>query len=237
MGGLEKQFFSNKLSKNGEYPLRTIPCQLVMRGVTTMIKDLNKRLYAYSMFDGHLMVPGGSKHACLVINMLQKNEDYIDKVIESLEELPVGYKKSLPEIYIKDGFNRQQQIRLQSHNHPLFSKIKERIYLDGRKVVDPHMLNFMDEEFLAIMFMADGNRHVDTRWKNARPIYRLHLNNLSYGDLMLIKKSFKDCFRLESNIRKKGKRYDLAIPTACSKLFEEIVAPFILPSFQYKIGR
>jgi hypothetical protein len=202
-----------------------------------MIKDLNKRLYAYSMFDGHLMIPSKSIHACLVINMLQKNEDYIDTVIQSLEEVPVGYKKSFPEIYTKDGYNRQQQIRLQSYNHPIFTKIKNRIYIEGRKVIDPHMLKFMDEEFLAIMFMADGNRHVDKRWENARPIYRLHLNNLSYGDLMLVKKSLKETFGLESNIRKKGNKFDLGIPTVYSELFEEIVTPFILPSFQYKIGR
>jgi hypothetical protein len=208
-----------------------------MEGVTTMIKDLNKRLYAYSMFDGHLMFPGNSNNACLVVNMLEIHEDYINKVIETLEEIPLGYKKSLPEIYTKDGFNRKQQIRLQSHNHPILTKIHSRIYMQGRKVVDPHMLKFMDSEFLAIAFMADGNRHVDKRWENAKPIYRLHLNMLSYGDLMLIKKSLKETFGLEINIRKKGNNYDLGVPTAYSKLFEEIIEPFILPSFQYKIGR
>jgi hypothetical protein len=208
-----------------------------MGGVTTMIKDLNKRLYAYSMFDGHLMFPGDSLNACLVVNILQEHEDYIDKVIQTLEELPVGFCKSLPQLYTKDGFNRKQQIRLQSHNHPIFTKIHSRIYIDKHKVIDPHMLTFMDEEFLAIMFMADGNRHVDKRWANARPIYRLHLNMLSYGDLMLIKKSLKDTFGLESNIRKKSSNYDLAIPTFHSEFFEEIVKNHILPSFQYKIGR
>ena len=202
-----------------------------------MIKDLNKRLYAYAMFDGHLMFTGSSINACLVVNMLEKNEDYINKVIQTLEEIPVGYNRSLPQIYTKDGCSRKQQIRLQSHNHPLFTKIHSRIYIDKHKVIDPHMLTFMDEEFLAIMFMADGNRHVDKRWANARPIYRLHLNMLSYGDLMLIKKSLKDTFGLESNIHKKGNSYDLGIPTFHSDLFEEIVRNKILPSFQYKIGR
>jgi hypothetical protein len=208
-----------------------------MEGVTTMIKDLNKRLYAFSMFDGHLMFPGDSTNACLVVNMLKKNEDYIDKVIQSLEEIPVGYKKSLPQIYSKDGFQRQQQIRLQSHNHPLFTKIHQRIYMNGHKVIDPHMLTMMDAEMLAIIFMADGSRHVDKRWENATPSYRLHLNDLSYGDLMLIKKSLKETFGLEINTRKKGMRYDLAIPNNNSMLFEEIISNHILPSFQYKIGR
>jgi hypothetical protein len=208
-----------------------------MRGATTMSKDLNKRLYSYAMFDGHLAFMGGSVNACLVVNMLEKHEDYINKVIQTLEEVPVGYLKTRPPIYAADGFDRKQQIRLQSKNHPIFTKIHERIYIEGRKVVDPHMLTLMDEEMLAIVFMADGSRYQDKRWVNSKPSYRLHLNNLSYGDLMLIKKSLKDSFGLEINVRKKGARYDLAVPNAQSDFFEEIVGNYILPSFQYKLGR
>ena len=202
-----------------------------------MSKDLNKRLYSYAMFDGHLAFFGGSTNACLVVNMLEEHADYIQKVIETLEEVPVGFNKSLPAIYTKDGFNRSQQIRLQSKAHPILTKIRSRIYMDGRKVVDPHMLTMMDEEMLAIAFMADGSRYLDSRWTNSKPSYRLHLNNLSYGDLMLIKDALKAAFGLEINTRKKGTRYDLAVPTFHSELFEEIVKDHILPSFQYKLGR
>lgn len=202
-----------------------------------MSRDLNKKLYAFSMFDGHLMFAGGSTNACLVINMLKDNEDYVDYVISTLEEIPVGYNKTEPAIYTKDGFDRKQQIRLQSRNHPIFTKIQQRIYIEGRKVVDPHMLTMMDAEMLAIMFMADGSRYVDKRWANATPTYRLHLNNLSYGDLMLIKTAIKEKLNLEVNTRKKGMKYDLAVPNAQSGKFENIVESFILPSFQYKLGR
>ena len=202
-----------------------------------MSKDLNKRLYAHAMFDGHLVYSGSSVNACLVVNMLEKHQDYIDLVIKSLEEVPVGYLVSKPAIYTKDGFNREQQLRLQSKNHPIFSKIAERMYPNGHKVVDPHMLTLLDAEMLAIAFMADGSRYIDKRWQNATPSYRLHLNNLSYGDLMLIKAAVKEKLGFEINTRKKGNKYDLAVPQAQSSIFERIVAPFILPSFQYKLGR
>jgi hypothetical protein len=208
-----------------------------MESATTMTKDLNKRLYAYAMFDGCLQFMGGATNACLIVNMLQDNEDYIDKVIQTLEGVPVGYSKTLPAVYVKDGFNRKQQIRLQSKSHPILTKIHSRIYIDGHKVIDPHMLTMMDEEMLAIAFMADGSRYVDKRWANATPSYRLHLNNLCYGDLMLLKASLKKTFGLESNTRKKGNKYDLAIPNFHSEFFEEIVKDHILPSFQYKVGR
>lgn len=202
-----------------------------------MIKDLNKRLYAYAMFDGHLAFMGGSNNACLVINMLEEHKDYLDRVIQTLEELPVGFNLSAPKIYKADGFERGQQLRLQSHNHPIFTKIHARMYIDKHKVFDPHMGTLLDAEMLAIAFMADGSCYRDKRWANSKPTYRLHLNNWTYGDLLLFKECVKREFGLEINTRKKGLRYDLAVPTFHSELFEEIVRDHILPSFQYKIER
>lgn len=208
-----------------------------MGSVTIMSKDLNKRLYAFAMFDGYLGFFGGSTNACLVINMLEEHSDYIQKVRLTLDEVPLGYKVSLPEIYTKDGYNRKQQLRLQSHNHPVLTKIHGRMYYNGKKVLDPHMLTLMDAELLAIAFMADGSRYLDSRWANSKPSYRLHLNDWSYGDLMLFKECVKDVFGLEVNTRKKGLRYDLAVPNAHSAAFEEIISEHVLPSFQYKLGR
>ena len=206
-----------------------------MEGVTTMKKDLIKRLYSYSMFDGHLAFFGNSVNAALVVNMLEENQDYIEQVIKSVEEIPLSYQLTKPKIYTKDGFNRKQQLRLQTRNHPVFTKIRERIYINTHKTFDPHMAAMFDEEMLAIAFMADGSCYLDKRWENAKPNFRLHLNSWTYGDLMLFKKCCKDSFELEINTRKKGNRYDLAVPTNYSKLFVEIVEPYILPSFQYKL--
>ncbi len=206
-----------------------------MEGVTTMKKDLIKRLYSYSMFDGHLAFFGNSVNAALVVNMLEENQDYIEQVIKSVEEIPLSYQLTKPKIYTKDGFNRKQQLRLQTRNHPVFTKIRERIYINTHKTFDPHMATMFDEEMLAIAFMADGSCYLDKRWENAKPSFRLHLNSWTYGDLMLFKKCCKDSFELEINTRKKGNRYDLAVPTNYSKLFVEIVEPYILPSFQYKL--
>lgn len=202
-----------------------------------MRKDLIKRLYAFSMFDGHLGFFGNSVNACLVINMLEKNQDYLEDVIKSVEEIPTSYNLSRPQIYVKDGYDRQQQLRLQTSSHPVFTKIHERIYIDKQKTFDPHMAKMFDDEMLAIAFMADGNCYKDKRWENAKPSYRLHLNDWTYGDLMIFKECCKASFGLEINTRKKGNRYDLAVPTAHSELFEEIVRPYILPSFQYKLER
>lgn len=202
-----------------------------------MSKDLIKRLYYFSMFDGYLTKITSKTNASLIINITEDHQDYIDYVKQTLEEIPLGYLETKPEIYTADGFNRKQQIRLQSKRHPILTKIRNRIYIGERKVIDPHMLTLLDEEALAIAFMADGSRKIDKRWTNAKPQYRFHTNNLSFGDNFLFKKAIKEEFNLEVNLHKKGDKWDLCVPIAYYEYFEAIVSPFILPSFEYKLGR
>jgi len=202
-----------------------------------MNKDLSKRLYYFSMFDGCLQRRSKGQNAYLIVNMLEENADYIERVRQTLEEVPLGCLITRPPIYTKDGYNRKQQLRLASKSHPFLTKIHERMYIDRCKVLDPHMLTLLDPEALAIAFMADGSRSLDKRWKNARPAYRLHTDNWSYGDNLLFKKALKEEFELEFNIHKKGSKYNLGLRTEDSELFEAYVDPYILPSFRYKLGQ
>jgi hypothetical protein len=214
-----------------------------MERVKTMSNKLNqdliKRLYYFSTFDGCLHTTKGSSNPVLIVNMLEKHFDYIDKVDKTLCEIPLSCNITWPKIYIKDGYNRMQQIRLQSKSHPVLKQIQNRIYINSCKVLDPHMLKMLDAEALAIIFMADGSRQIDKRWENAKPNYRLHLNAHSYGDLMLLKKAIKEKFQLEINAHHKRSinGYDLAFPTKFSKAFEEVVSDHVLETFQYKLGR
>lgn len=63
------------------------------------------------------------------------------------------------------------------------------MYLEGRKVIDPHMEALLDEEALS-MFMADGSRYLDKRC-NASPKYTINIKAYSYGDQWLLKKALK----------------------------------------------
>lgn len=212
-----------------------------MEGVTTMsnvlTRDLSKLLYSFSMFDGCLIQQTATRNASMIVNMTEEHEDYIEAVSYTLSQVDIGCTITKPSIYIKDGHVRKQQIRLQSATHPVLTQIRNRIYIDGHKVIDPHMLTMLDAEMIAIAFMADGSRGVDKRWENAKPNYRLHLNNLSYGDLMLLKGAIKECLDIDVNLRKKGNLYDLGVPTAHAARFEEIIAPYVFESFKYKLGR
>lgn len=201
-----------------------------------MSKELSKRLYYFSTFDGGLYVTGKCKNAKYIMNMRTENLDYVEKVKQTLEEAGIGVHVYDHKDYNEDGYTRQPQVRLESCVHPKLTTIWERIYIDGKKVIDPHMLTLLDAEALAIIFMADGGRYVDKRC-NATPTYKLHTKGFSYGDNWLIKKAIKEKLGLEFNINRHGKYWFLSLRSKDSAKFEEIVSPYVLPSFSYKLGR
>lgn len=207
-----------------------------MEGATTMSKELSKRLYYFSTFDGGLYVTGKCSNARFIMNMREENRDYVEKVKQTLGEAGIGCRMFDRKDYNTDGHERKEQLRLESKTHPKLTTIWERIYIDGKKVIDPHMLTMLDAEALAIMFMADGGRYVDKRC-NATPSYKLHTKGFSYGDNWLLKKALKEKLDLEFNINRHGKYWFLSLRSKDSAKFEEIVSPYVLPSFNYKLGR
>lgn len=208
-----------------------------MEGATTMSKELSKRLYYFSTFDGGLYKIAKSTNAKFIINMKKENLDYVERIEDTLKEADIGFKTVDRKDYNTDGFNRQPQVRLESRNHPKLTTIMERIYIDGKKVIDPHMLTMMDAEALAIIFMADGSRVQNKRSPNAKPNYTLNTKGFSYGDNWLLKKAIKETLDLEFNINRQNNYWYLRLRAKDVEKFESTVAPHILKSFSYKLGR
>lgn len=208
-----------------------------MEGATTMSKELSKRLYFFSTFDGGIYTVANSKNARFIINMKKENLDFVEAIRETLESLEIGCSISDRKDYNKDGFTRQPQVRLESCNHPKLTAIRDRIYIDGRKVIDPHMLTMLDAEALAIVFMADGSRVYDKRSPDAKPNITLNTKGFSYGDNFLLKKAIKEKLDLEFNIQRQNNYWYLRLRAKDIDKFDEIVKPFVFPSFSYKLGR
>jgi hypothetical protein len=221
--------------------LRQYRANLVKEGVTTMSneKDISKRLYYFSTFDGYLDSRGGGQNSRLSVTMVKENADYIYNVANALEDANIGFTIWEPAINLHDGSNRRQQLRVQSKAHPKLTKIRNQVYIDRHKVIAPHMLTMLDGEALAIAFMADGSR------KNAmladgriNPLYRIHTNGFSYGCNMLFAKAIKEKLNIPFDVERQAtNKWGLKLSKHFNEIFESTVSPFILDSFSYKLGR
>ena len=195
-------------------------------------KDLSKKLYYFAAFDGYLQVQPKCVNARLNVTMTIEHSDYIYKVRDTLDELNIGHNIYVPKLQAKQV---KQQLRIDSKTHPIFTAMQKRIYLLGKKVIDPHMLTMMDAEALAIMYMADGGKYCQS--ENAEVQYRFFINAYSYAEQALLKESIKRYLGLEVNIHRNKQYYQLSVPRAYSSMFEDIVSEWILPSFKYKLER
>ena len=172
------------------------------------------------------------------MNMRSENQDYIDfckSVLSNLTNVVEYDRKD----YNTDGCSRSPQKRIESKQHPFLTTIKDRIYTEKYKGIDPHALKLLDWQALSILYMCDGCFLEDFRPEigmiNSSPNVTLNMKRLSYGDLFILKKALKDVLDLEWNINKQNKYYYLRLRTKDVDRFMEGVAPYIFPSFHYKL--
>lgn len=196
-------------------------------------KQLTKLVSYMAAFDGGIYRRtnrhGNLNNAQYIMNMRKSNMDYIlwvKEVIENITSVKVIDRKD----YNTDGYERQEQVRLESKCHPFFTTLHDRLYMDGKKVIDPHMLTLMDAEALAIIFMADGSV--------AKGGYvSLNTKGYSYADNLILSKAIFDATGVHSNINRHYNYFYLRIPVKDSVLFYNTVKPYVTGSFMYKLER
>lgn len=214
-----------------------------MRSVETMeIRDKKQlvKLVSYIvMGDGGLYITGRCDNAKFIMNMKKENQDYIlycKDILENVTSVKIYNRKD----YNTDGCNRKPQLRIETKVHPFFTAIKDRIYTDKYKGIDPHALKMLDAEALAILYMCDGSLHIEEPnekkgLKSNSYNVSLNMKRLSYGDQFILKKALKEYLDLEWNINQHGKYWYLRLRCKDVDKFMTLIEPHILPSFQYKL--
>lgn len=192
-------------------------------------KELVKIISFMAMGDGSVHSNGGSKNCVFSMSMVEKHLDFITYVKSVLDNVT-----SSKVMYTKRELPRQNIYKVQSLSHPFFNSIRERIYVDSYKSIDPHALKLMDWQCLAILYMCDGclGKFPDKECFTTT----LNLCRLSYGDFLLLKNTIKEKFDLEWNIVKTGnKYYTLRLRMKDFDKFMQGIAPYIFESFKYKL--
>jgi len=202
-------------------------------------KTLTKYIVAFCYGDGFLGKHG--KNARFQANNIIDNLDYIEWRASILENVSgLSMSERVPKI---KGW--KVLINTTTHTHPMYTTIWQRLYLNGRKVFDPHYLKLLDWETLAILYMDDGTlgctkqEYKDKTYRNYYP--KIATCAYSYGDNLLLKKAIKDKLGIEFNINRhsRNKRgettYILSLQANSRERFLSGVEQYILPSFRYKI--
>lgn len=204
--------------------------------VTTMKltdkKELVKLLSFLAMGDGSVHKNGGTKNCVMSLAATEDHLDFVQWAAELMTSI-TGCSYSLTE----RASPRKNVYKLQTKSHPFFNDLRDRIYTNSYKGLDPHALKLLDYEALAILYMCDGclGKYEDTKGKITYTT-TLNLCRLSYGDQLLLKKCLKDKLGLEWNVVRTNRKYfTLRLRAKDHNKFMEGIAPYILPSFKYKL--
>ena len=190
-------------------------------------KQIIKILSFLSMSDGNLTMHKGCVNASFHITQREGKDGLIYLASKCLDQLRIGYK-ICPTYQYKD----YTYIRLSSRVHPALTKLWKRIYLDGRKVLDPHAFKQLDWEAIAILYMADGNIQFP---KKGRPTAMINLCRLSYPEYVWFLHQVKEKLGIQGNIYKCGKYWRFGFRVEQSEIFFNKIAKYILPEYVYKL--
>jgi hypothetical protein len=199
-----------------------------------------KYIVAFLYGDGYI---GRHGHECrFQANNIADNLDYIlwrKEILENITPVTITTNKD-------ERPNRKEIVKTFTRTHPIYSRVHERMYLENKKVIDPHYLKLFDWETLAIWYMDDGSLRLVTQdYKESHyvcPVPTLATNCFSYGEQMLIKQAAKEKLGIEFNINKHSVNkndemaYNLVLARSSFDRFYNGVKEFIKPSFLYKIN-
>lgn len=220
------------------YPLKiTKPVNVI-----TDKKELLKYVWAFTLGDGCLTVSKNKHRIKNNINytfdcsQISEHEDYILWRADILSNITGVY---IQERQFSNN-NTKLQLRTTTGRHPFFTTLRQRMYLNNNKIIDPHDLKLLDWETLAILYQDDGSLSLKDKKYNLH-ILSLATESFSYGDNILLQRAIKDktdiLFRVQKCIHNGHTLYRLDLSRKDDiKKFVDGVSKFIKPSFEYKIN-
>ena len=155
--------------------------------------------------------PGNSR-----ISGAQKHKEYAE------------YKANLLGAKVRernDGYWEYKTGRL-----PMYSKMYDQMYYEGRKTVTPHVMSVLNDQGLALWYFDNGS------YSKANMVVVLHTCAFNYAEQLVIQKSLHDRFGLRFSIIRQGKKhYRLRLRNGDRKHFFGIVSPYCPKVMDYKI--
>jgi hypothetical protein len=205
-------------------------------GCVTTMED-KKRLYklmAYIiMGDGGVYKVNGRNKPITYCKFIMNHTsleycNFVTNIVNNITSCKIYNRKD----YNIDDCDRKIQYRIESHQHPFFQHMRDRIYHNGYKSIDSHYLKMLDGESLSILYMCDGNISYKD---NAISSINLNLKRLTEGDLKLFANYLKKILNIDSTINKQSKYFYIRISANSYFNFINIISPYILNDFKYKL--
>lgn len=119
--------------------------------------------------------------------------------------------------------------RFATYSLSLLNPWRQLFYQNGRKIISPKIFELLSPLSLAVWYMDDGFRRTD-----CRGLY-LCTSAYSMGEQYLLQECLKKKFNIQTTLHFAAKQVRIYVPSSQTSTFCNIVQPFILPNFFYKL--
>ena len=186
-------------------------------------------VYWMIMGDGNLSRPTGGKNFFLQITHKEVNADYAAWKGEIIAQR-IG-------VTLKSYYHRGAGcnfLQLYGATHPVFTHLRDAIYLDGRKCLCEHGLKLLDARALAILYQDDGRLSQDHFAEIHKPL-------LCEMEQEALAKRIVDSWGIVFRIRKSCKLSDgsqghsMGLRKKDNESFFNLIRPYVANSMLYKI--
>lgn len=180
--------------------------------------------------DGYVGYSTNNKNAHYSITRSPEHKDYIEVVANKFIGLQDCNVK-IDEYIRKD--NGKTVVSLRTSSHPLFTRVRERQYIDNHRVIDPHQVTMLDWEAAAFLYMDDGSLCINNR---GSLITRISTCAYSYPEQEFLRKYFIEKLGVIWNINRSGKgNWQLNLAKQSRDTWFNGISPYMVPSYQYKL--
>ena len=170
--------------------------------------------------DGTLRKQGTRLNALLEVNHALHSKEYVDWKWKHFQE----YVTTPPKARLGNG--TRVAYRFTTRSLPSFTNYYQWFYKDGKKIVPRDLI--LDPIALAVWFMDDGSR--------SRSACYLNTQQFTLKDQKFLQNLLRKKFGIQSALNRDKQYRRLRITTQSTRTLVDIIRPFVLSCFRYKLG-
>lgn len=216
--------------------------QLIEYKKTLKLNAIQKEILVGTLLGDATISKSGSIALNVKFEQKLANKEYVNHLYEIFEPY-VGTPPRVRNI-TGGGAKDRRSIWFRTYRHIDFKfyydlfyrKTNQKNGADLRKRRVPKLIHrFLTPRALAYWFMDDGSYYYNKSKNSKNKVYYFNTQSFSYEDIKILKKALKLNFNFDTNIYKDRRYYLLYIQPQSKDDFINVIKPFILETFDYKL--
>jgi len=178
--------------------------------------------------DGHLETNNGITYRLKIEHSI-KQQDYVQWLYQNFKDWVLTPPK-IKTKFLND--KTYQNIWFNTVFHIAFRYYGKQFYQDKQKVVPKYISRILKSRAMAVWFMDDGS----IKSQHHRALI-LNTQGFLIKDQKLLQNALLSKWQIESSLRKQKEGWQILITGESAIKFAQIIIPYLLPSFDYKLGK